>query len=44
MLPPVASTVALPPVPVRFMFSDVAQGALAPSVPPPKLNVAAPKP
>ena len=44
MLPPVVSIVLLPPEPVRFMEREETQAPLAPSVPPPKLNAAAPAP
>ena len=43
IFPPVVSIVP-GPLPVRFMASDEDHGALAPSVPPPKLNVAEPDP
>jgi hypothetical protein len=44
MLPPVVSTVAFPPLPVRVILSDDDQGAAAPSVPPPRFIAAVPEP
>ena len=44
MLPPVVSTVLLPPLPVSVMLMEEDQGAVAPSVPPPKLKAALPEP
>ena len=42
MFPPVVSTVLMPPLPVTVMLTEEDQGAVAPSVPPPKLKLTAP--